>query len=83
MSTSILGFYELHTDERGRPALMIERHGSLPLDTIARVLNDFGFGYVLGPKAQSRLALHEYAHSPGLSEVATARASLVPTRYAE
>ncbi len=68
MSTSILGFYELHTDERGRPALMIERHGSLPLDDIAKVLNDFGFGYVLGPKAQSRLAQHEYAHSLGLSE---------------
>jgi hypothetical protein len=68
MSTSILGFYELHTDERGKPALMIERHGSLPLDDIAKVLNDFGFGYVLGPKAQNRLAQYEYAHSLGLSE---------------
>ena len=68
MSTSILGFYELHTDERGRPALMIERHGSLPLDDIADVLDDFGFGYVLGPKAQSRLAQHEYAYRPGFTE---------------
>jgi hypothetical protein len=68
MSTSILGFYELHTDERGRPALMIERHGSLPLNKIAEVLDDFGFGYVLGPKAQTRLAQREYAHGLGLSE---------------
>jgi hypothetical protein len=68
MSTSILGFYELHTDERGRPALMIERHGSLPLDDIADVLYDFGFGYVLGPKAQTRLAQHEYAHGLGFTE---------------
>jgi tRNA A37 threonylcarbamoyladenosine synthetase subunit TsaC/SUA5/YrdC len=65
MSTSIIGFYELHTDERGRPALMVERHGSLPLSDIADVLGDFGFGYVLGPKAQTRLAQHEYAHGSG------------------
>jgi tRNA A37 threonylcarbamoyladenosine synthetase subunit TsaC/SUA5/YrdC len=66
MSTSILGFYELHTDDRGRPSLMIERHGSLPLDNIAEVLDDFGFGYVLGPKAQTRLAQQDYTQqSPG------------------
>lgn len=68
MSTSILGFYDIHTDDRGRPALMIERHGSLPLDDIAEVLDDFGFGYVLGPKAQTRLAQHEYAHGLDFTE---------------
>jgi len=68
MSTSILGFYELHTDERGRPALLVERHGSLPLDSIADVLDDFGFGYVLGPKAHTRLAQQKYAHGLGDSE---------------
>ncbi len=67
MSTSILGFYELHTDERGKPALMVERHGSLLLDNIAEVLAAFGLGYVLGPKAQIRLAQHEYAQSLGRS----------------
>jgi hypothetical protein len=67
MSTSIVGFYELHSDERGQPALMVERHGSLPLGTIAQVLASFGFGYVLGPKAQTRLAQHEYAQSLGSS----------------
>jgi hypothetical protein len=70
MSTSILGFYELHTDEQGKPAFMIERHGSLPLDIIADMLDDFGFGYVLGPKAQTRLAQHEYTHRPGRFEAA-------------
>ncbi len=67
MSVSILGFYELHTDERGQPALLIERHGSLPLDNIAAILVTFGFGYVLGPKAQTRLAQHEYAQRLGRS----------------
>ena len=67
MSTSILGFYELYTDEHGKPTLMIERHGSLPLDNIAEVLGAFGFGYVLGPKAQTRLAQHEHAQHPGLA----------------
>jgi tRNA A37 threonylcarbamoyladenosine synthetase subunit TsaC/SUA5/YrdC len=71
MSTSILGFYELLTDNQGRPALMIERHGSLPLDVIADILDDFGFGYVLGPKAQTRLAQHHYAHD--LSAAQTVR----------
>jgi tRNA A37 threonylcarbamoyladenosine synthetase subunit TsaC/SUA5/YrdC len=75
MSTSIIGFYELHTDDRGRPALMIERHGSLPLDKIAEVLDDFGFGYVLGPKAQTRLAQHDYSQSRGLSEPASTKAA--------
>jgi hypothetical protein len=46
---------------------MVERHGSLPLDNIAEVLAAFGFGYVLGPKAQTRLAQHEYAQSLGRS----------------
>jgi hypothetical protein len=65
----------LYTDDRGRPALMIERHGSLPLDKIAEVLDDFGFGYVLGPKAQTRLAQHDYAQSRGLSEPANTKAA--------
>ena len=68
MSTSILGFYQLHTDARGKPALMIERHGSLPVETIAQVLSAFGLGYVLGPKAQARLAQHAYAHHRGEAE---------------
>jgi hypothetical protein len=74
MSTSILGFYELHTDERGKPALMIERHGSLPLHNIAEVLSAFGFGYVLGPKAQTRLAQQEYAQRPGLASAVSSTA---------
>jgi hypothetical protein len=74
MSTSILGFYELYTDNRGKPALMIERHGSLPLNKIAEVLDDFGFGYVLGPKAQTRLAQQDYTQSPGLSQAVSVTA---------
>jgi hypothetical protein len=64
MSTTILG---LHRVERipddPRPQLILERHGSLPAAPVRRVLAEFGFGLVLGPRARRRLALRDYSES--------------------
>ena len=62
MSTTILGLHtvrEIAGDPR--PHLVLERHGSLPADTVRSVLAEFGFGLVLGPKAETRLLLRDYS----------------------
>lgn len=56
MSTTILAFHKLATGERGRPALIVERHGSLPIDDLRTVVAAHGFDIVPGPKAVQRLA---------------------------
>ena len=61
MSTTILAFHKLGSpDEDGRPRLIVERHGSLPVNTVRSVVAEFGFGLELGPKAVNRLALRTY-----------------------
>jgi hypothetical protein len=61
MSTTILGFHRLGIpDASGRPCLIVERHGSMPLSAVAPVVAEFGFGLELGPKAVNRLALRVY-----------------------
>jgi hypothetical protein len=61
MSTTILGFHKLGTpDEHGRPRLIVERHGSLPVEILRGIVAEFGFGLELGPKAFNRLALRVY-----------------------
>lgn len=63
MSTTLLAFHKLGaSDEQGRPSLIVERHGSLPVDVLRPILAEFGFGLELGPKAVKRLALREYAN---------------------
>jgi hypothetical protein len=60
-STTILAFHKVAgTDERGRPRLVLERHGSLPVEMVRRTLERFGLGLSLGPKAQTRLAIRQY-----------------------
>ena len=63
MSTTILG---LHTVVRRpgdpRPHLVLDRHGSLPASVVREILAEFGFGLVLGPKAQTRLLMRNYSH---------------------
>jgi hypothetical protein len=59
MSTSILAFHRLGTDEQGRPALVLERHGSLAADDVRDIVAGFGFGLVLGPGAAERLPLRD------------------------
>lgn len=49
MSTSVLGFHRLGVDRR-RPALVLERHGSLSVGSISAVLDRLGFSLVLAPR---------------------------------
>jgi hypothetical protein len=61
MSTTIIGFHRLGAPEsNGRPRLVVERHGSLPIAALAPIVAEFGFGLELGPKAINRLALRAY-----------------------
>jgi 2-isopropylmalate synthase len=59
MSTSILAFHRLEHDERGRPALVLERHGSLPVDEVRGIVANHGFGLVLGDGARERLPMRD------------------------
>jgi 2-isopropylmalate synthase len=59
MSTSIVAFHRLARDETGRPALILERHGSLGVDDVRELAGKHGFGLVLGEKAHERLPLRD------------------------
>jgi len=60
MSTTLLGFHRLVEGAGGRPSLVVERHGSLPVDDVRAVVERFGFGVVLGPRAGQRLLQRQY-----------------------
>lgn len=64
VSTTILG---LHRAERshGRVHVTLERHGSLGVDEVARVLTALGLGLTIGPRAVTRLVPRSY-DGPGL-----------------
>jgi tRNA A37 threonylcarbamoyladenosine synthetase subunit TsaC/SUA5/YrdC len=59
MSTSILAFQKVWRDDEGRPALVLERHGSLPVDDVRGVVAQHGFGLVLAETALERLPLRD------------------------
>jgi tRNA A37 threonylcarbamoyladenosine synthetase subunit TsaC/SUA5/YrdC len=62
MSATILGFHRVvHVTGDRRPHLVLERHGSMPVDDVRSVLDDFGLGLVLGPRAHTRLAVRDYS----------------------
>jgi hypothetical protein len=63
MSTTIIGFHRLGAPygRLGRPAVVLERHGSLHVDDVRHVLDGIGLDLMLGPRARTRLALREYA----------------------
>jgi len=62
MSTSILALHRVeHVTGDRRPHLVLERHGSLDAEAVRSVLHGFGFGLVLGPKAQTRLTVRDYS----------------------
>jgi hypothetical protein len=48
-----------------RPHLVLERHGSLPVEQVRQVLAEFGYGLVLGPRAATRLLLRDYSERLG------------------
>lgn len=51
MSTSITAYHKLARDEDGKPALILERHGSLAVEIICALARKNGFGLVLDEKA--------------------------------
>jgi tRNA A37 threonylcarbamoyladenosine synthetase subunit TsaC/SUA5/YrdC len=59
MSTTILAFHQ-RREVDGRPALVVERHGSLHLGEVARVVGRFGFVVVVERRAMTRLAPRDY-----------------------
>jgi len=62
MSTTILAFHKLAYEGQGAaPRLIVERHGSLPVATLATMVAPFGFRLTLGPNAANRLALRVYS----------------------
>jgi len=61
MSTSLIGFHRTAgRDEWGRIRLVLERHGSLPVEQVRRHLHPLRFDVVLGPGARTRLAQRTY-----------------------
>lgn len=61
MSTTVLAFHKLGQPEQdGRPTLVVERHGSLHVGELRRIVEKFGFGIDLAPMAKRRLAQREY-----------------------
>jgi hypothetical protein len=61
-STTILGFHTvIRRPGDPRPHLILERHGSLAVADVRAVLADLGFGLLIGPKAETRLRLRDYA----------------------
>lgn len=59
MSTSILALHRIATTPAGEPALVLERHGSLPVEAVRQVLRPLSLEVVLGPRAQTRLPQHD------------------------
>ena len=65
-STSILSFHAPTRLGDGCYALTLERHGSLPLSEVRRLVESHGFGLNLGPGAHTRLPQRCYTPAPGL-----------------
>ena len=61
MSTSIVAFHKLGVDEDGRPAIVLERHGSLDVEPIRELVAAHGFGLVLEAGARERLPMRDDA----------------------
>jgi len=65
MSTTILAFHRLGVPAaHDPPRLLVERHGSLPIERLQQELAPFGFGLELGPGARRRLGERDYGDAP-------------------
>jgi hypothetical protein len=64
MSTTILAFHKVAQEGR-EVRLVVERHGSLPLEQLRSVVERVGFGLEIAPSAARRLELREYPHAAG------------------
>ncbi len=62
MSTTLLAVHRTGgRDGSGRSRLVVERHGSLPVEEVRRIALPLGFDVVLGPGAGTRLRQRTYA----------------------
>ena len=67
MSTTVIAFHKLgEPTPAGRPRILVERHGSMHVDDLRPIVERYGFGLVLGPKAQVRLSERTYSAPPSL-----------------
>jgi hypothetical protein len=64
MSTTILAFHEVAQRAQG-VRLVVERHGSLPVEQLRSVVERLGFGLEVAPSAARRLELREYPDAVG------------------
>jgi tRNA A37 threonylcarbamoyladenosine synthetase subunit TsaC/SUA5/YrdC len=64
MSTTILAFHKVAHDGQD-VRLVVERHGSLPLEQLRSVVERVGFGLDTAPSAARRLELREYPDAAG------------------
>jgi tRNA A37 threonylcarbamoyladenosine synthetase subunit TsaC/SUA5/YrdC len=62
-SVSILSFHR-DVRENGRPALLLERHGSLGIDDIRAVAARHGFGLAIAPSAHARMPVRRPRTQP-------------------
>lgn len=62
MSTTVLSFHRLspRAANEARPRLIVERHGSLPVEVLRIVMQAVGLDFALGPRASQRLAERTY-----------------------
>jgi hypothetical protein len=68
-STTIVAFHRLGPpDAEGRPALVVEREGTLPMSKLRAILDDYGFGL--------QLATSDDARRPGPAPMTAARSRL-------
>ncbi len=62
-STTILAFHRIRRSEDGGLVLRVERHGSLHVEELRRIVGELGFAIELGPHARKRLAVRQYEDS--------------------
>jgi hypothetical protein len=67
MSTTVIAFHKLaDPTPAGRPRIVVERHGSMHVDDLRPIVERYGFGLALGPKAQQRLHERHYEGPPSM-----------------
>jgi hypothetical protein len=67
MSTTVIAFHKLaDPTPAGRARIVVERHGSMHVDDLRPIVERYGFGLALGPKAQQRLHERHYEGPPSM-----------------
>jgi hypothetical protein len=61
MSTTLLSFHRLGPGDGPRPRIVVERYGSLDLETLRKTVAGLDLDLWFGPSAQRRLTQRNYA----------------------